>query len=72
MRKAVTQYAPDASGIVFGVKASKRDIDDKTVKRGCEDREQIINCLCRGEVVDCIFGEGGEVEGGFVLDGRWL
>jgi hypothetical protein len=70
--KAVTQYAPDTSGIILGVEASKWDIDDKAMKRGREDCEQILNCLCGVEVVDCVVGERGEVEGGFVLDGGWL
>ena len=72
MYKAVTQYAPDTSAIIFGVEASKWDIDDKAVKRGREDCEQILNCLCGVEVVNCVVEERGEVEGGFVLDVGWL
>lgn len=32
----------------------------------------MMHCLRGGEVIDGVVEEGGEVEGGFVLDGGWL
>jgi hypothetical protein len=39
---------------------------------GCEEREEVMHFLRGGEVVDSVVEEGGEVEGGFPLDGGWL